>query len=36
MGWRKKRPFDIDLSRARGRKGSLILIYQWLEEEKAV
>jgi len=28
--------FDIDLSRPRGRKGSLILIYQELEEEKAL
>ena len=31
-----KRQFDIDLSRARGRKGSLILIHQGVDEEKAV
>jgi len=36
MSWRKKRQFDSDLSRGRGRKVSLILIYQGLEEEKAV
>jgi len=28
--------FDIDLSKPRGRKGSLILIYQGVEEENAV
>jgi len=28
--------FDIDLSIARGRKGSLILIHQGVDEEKAV